>query len=151
ITCDECRAAMVDVATIAAELQDEEPPVPVAYKPVVPPRPAGWLWYVTAGIAALLVLAVGVRQVWLSPQRQVNRAMATLISAVGTNRFTQARLSEPFANGAAPSPLRGPADPLPGSVERAAIELEALADRTRTAETLRGAAVGHLVRGRLDD
>jgi len=109
-----------------------------------------WL-VITGSVAASLLIAV-----WFGPrllQRDDPVTVATnqLVSAVGDGRFTEARLSAPFAHGPKPSPVRGPASsPASPTVRQVALTLQQLALETESPATLRGAALGLLATGDVD-
>ena len=109
-------------------------------------------WTIAGGLtAASLALAVWVGPVWVQRRSAVDRTISELVGAVGSNRFTLARLGEPFAWGPAPSALRD-TDPssLSIAVQEAGLKLRRLAERERSAPALRGLGIALLAQGNTD-
>jgi tetratricopeptide (TPR) repeat protein len=152
--CEDCYELFVDSVRLARDLEEHSKPVPM---PVG--RTAGWLpqrarrWgYTAAGFAAALVLAVWINQRWFSDEAYVSAPMNALISAVGENRFSEARVSDPFPWGPAPSPTRGQrGGRVSLDAEQASLTLQELSRSRRTAVTLRAAGVSHLATGEIDN
>jgi tetratricopeptide (TPR) repeat protein len=104
-------------------------------------------------IGGVLAVALGAL-VWLRPgvtpssgaDRRLDEGMRELVEAVGTQRFTEPRLSDPFAWGPAPSPARGGARPASSpSVRIAALKVVDNAGAAAGAPALRRAGVAYLV------
>ena len=112
--CELCREAAVEAGSLAAELAAaEHRPTLAAVTNKTAPRRT-W-WYGVGAVAAVLIAVVWLRP-WVTNGQRLDAAMGELVQAVGTNRFTEARLSGPFAYGRAPGVVRGPSDrPLPTS------------------------------------
>jgi CHAT domain-containing protein/tetratricopeptide (TPR) repeat protein len=112
--------------------------------------------YVWAMAVALILGTGTLTGLWSLRSRveewRVDWAMRELISAVGTSRFSEARLGEAFAWGARPSPVRGSERArMPASAVEAGLKLRALAESRRTSATLHALAVALLSEGHVDD
>ena len=136
--CDDCREALAEVCEAVAESGGR----------TSPNHARSWIMLATA---AVVVLGAGLGWTLATRRSSVDVAMDNLVHAVGTARFTEARLAEPFAYGRAPAPSRGAAAEAPLNVRSAAIQLETLAESRSTVDTLRGAGVAHLASGEVDE
>lgn len=106
-------------------------------------------WLAGVSVLAASMLAA----VWLWPmlvRDPATRALDDLVAAVGTSRFSEARMGFDFAWGDAPSATRGDRDDLPVRLDQAALAATTVAEETQTAFAYRVAAAGHLTRGRYD-
>src|SRR5690606_31216410 len=101
----DCFEILGDVLWMADVGDAAQDPAPV-------PRNAiywGWQRYATLVAAASVLLVAGWYGVsqWLSPDRQLDRAVTQLAQSVGTNRSVEARLNGGFEWGPPPVTTRG--------------------------------------------
>ena len=118
-------------------------------------RLAGFPWPLGLGLAvaltAFLVHRVNVNRHDTRHGTQLDAAVDDLVTTVGTRRFLQARLAEPFYWGPLEQPQRGTRRiDVPIEIQQAALRLER-AGRDAGVPGLRGVALARLVVGDVDE
>ena len=142
--CEDCYEALVETTKTLGVLAGD---TRRGAKAPTSGRPSRWRYLGGLAAAAVVVLAISVAP-GLIRRQQVDRAMRDLVAAVGTNRFTEARLSDDFAWGPRPGTVRAvaPAD-LPAQVLAATARLRSLTDGTDESEMLWARGVSSVVTG----
>jgi tetratricopeptide (TPR) repeat protein len=112
-------------------------------------------WTKTAVAAAALGLAASLVLI-VSPQRPGNarpqQELADLVTAVGTERTVEPRLTGGFAYGVLKAPVRGePTDVASPDVRIAAARIEKTADAERTPRNLAALGIAYVVIGKSDE
>lgn len=106
--------------------------------------------YAAVGLAATILLGTWTLLPRSSQDTPVESVMTALVDAVGTHRFSEARLAAPFAWGPVPTAVRSSStDETP--YRRAALELQAAAAGQTDAKSLSALGTAALAQGQLDD
>jgi tetratricopeptide (TPR) repeat protein len=143
--CDDCYEAVVEITKSVGIVGPANRHIPVA-------RPRWRRLVVPLAVAAALAAIA----IWIAPtllrRFQVGNALEDLIDAVGSARFTEARLSDAFTWGPRPSATRS-GDGRGGGplVQAAAARVTALTAGDASGEMLRARGVALLARGDLDE
>jgi tetratricopeptide (TPR) repeat protein len=152
--CESCYFVFTEAAQMRASSLDVDRPEPLP-DPVVWWKSRRVLWSSSAGLAAaaVLVIAIGVG---LTSSRWSNRTspeLRALISAVGTDRTIEPRLTGGFAHGPLRGAFRGrdPVSPVvTPDVALAAAEIERRELGQRTFRSSRVLGLAYLVTGEID-
>jgi CHAT domain-containing protein/tetratricopeptide (TPR) repeat protein len=120
---------------------------PAASSTRTPGARAAIYWSMAIAASLIAVLWVGWR-VYASPDRQLQRAVTQLASAVDTNRATEARLAGGFLWGPVPLTTRGGSTTeLPLAVQDAVLSIKKLAEGQHSARALDAVGVSYLLAG----
>lgn len=142
--CADCREVWVETSEVVEEGQSLEARTePMPHLRRLPK----WL-YGGAAIAASALVATITWSLFVG-RDNVDGVINDLVDAVGTARFSVARVSVPFEHGTPPAATRGTGEATAPSlaVQRQVIRLQELQNAGRTADTLRGAGLGYLAIG----
>jgi len=139
--CEDCYEVWMEALQTTAVAPADTEPVPVRRRTT---------WLIAGGLIAASLAAL-VLTPYLRRGDPVEAATSRLVAAVGTARFTEARLSPAFAWGAIPSASRGVDTKPPVDVRQAALALMALPAGTSAVRSHHAAGIGHLALGEIDE
>ena len=145
--CEDCYEALVETTKTIRAIETAD--TRRTAEPAAVPTGRRMKWWYAGGLAAAAAVVLAISVVpGLVRQNRVNRAMQDLVVAVGTNRFTEARLSDDFSWGPRPATLRsGLQSSLPASLLVATSRIQMLTEGQDDGWMLRARGISALAAG----